>query len=390
MRTPTRHQALDGRVSYRVRFRRRGQESSRTFDTFHDAAAFCRDLEDIGPEASLQRRSRRQSRADADALTLDRVAERYFAHKATRVRSDRTVADYRRDYANWIQPLLGTRPVTDIDEADVQQLVDTMAQSLSPKSVTDRHAILFGIFKYAVAPSRRITTHNPCVGTDLPPRRKTPAKGLRPAEWQALEPALRQVDPDAADLALFLLSTGWRWSEATAVDAFDVEDDGHRVHVSMGRVVRRNAAGEHVIVEDAKSDAGIRRIEVDDTVAEMVRRRLGNRTGGLVFTTKTGRQWHYANFLNRCWKPAVAAANLTRKPTPHWLRHTHVVWMAVDGKTSLAELQRRIGHEHISTTLDVYGRMIDDVSPAALEGFAAMRDRSVGSTQSDAQQLAAP
>lgn len=385
IRKPELRRTKDGATTYRVRFRigtspRTGKplQTSETFDSFRDADAFCRDLDDTrDPVLALRRLRQRDDARAAAVVTLDVVAEQYFTHKATRVRSDRTVADYRRDYRNWIAPALGRSPISFIDEADVQRLVDSMSARLSPKSVADRHAILFGIFKYAVAPSRNLAAHNPCIGTDLPPRRKTQAKGLRPAEWQALEPALRAIDTDAADLALFLLSTGWRWSEATAVDAFDVEDDGIRVHVNMGRVVRRNAAGQHVIVEDAKSDAGLRRVELDHEVAGMVRERLGSRTSGLVFTTGRGHQWHYANFLNRCWKPAVAAANLTRNPTPHWLRHTHVVWMATDGNTSLAELQRRIGHESISTTLNVYGRMIEDVSPQALEGFAAMRNRGL-------------
>ena len=55
----------------------------------------------------------------------------------------------------------------------------------------------------------------------------------------------------------------------------------------------------------------------------MVNRRLQNVTGdGLVFTTSTGAQWRYSNFRDRAWTPAVKAANLTRKPSPHWLRHT--------------------------------------------------------------------
>jgi integrase len=105
----------------------------------------------------------------------------------------------------------------------------------------------------------------------------------------------------------------------------------------------------------------------------MVNRRLQNVTGdGLVFTTSTGAQWQYSNFRDRAWTPAVKAANLTRKPSPHWLRHTSVVWLAMSG-ASMPELQSRIGHESIQTTINVYGRMLTDVAPKALTNFAAMR-----------------
>lgn len=377
MPTPHPYTKSDGTKSFRVRFRAYGRNTSETFSTKPDALAFCRDVGQLGAEAAVKQR---EEQLAGESLTVDEIAERFFIWKAGRVRSDRTVADYRRDYARAIKPILGYRFAVTITETDVQRWVELLAavpikdakKPLSAKTISDRHALLHGIFSWAMSPSGdRVVPHNPCVTTDLPRRRKSPPKGLRPAEWQALEPALRQIDTDGADLALFLLSTGWRWSEAAAIDVFDVEDDGVRVHVNMGQVVRRNADGQHVIVDDGKSDAAIRRVELDAEAGAMVRRRIGAKTSGLVFTTKTGSQWHYSNFLNRIWKPAVTAANLTRQPTPHWLRHTHVFWMAPH--TSLPELQRRIGHESIKTTIDVYGKMFDDVSPEALSAFAAVR-----------------
>lgn len=386
---PHRYMFKDGRVTWKVRYRFDGLQCQETFGTQREAEAFCSDIRtrDVHYALRVLDAGRRHG---ADALTLDQLAAKFFTWKAgdPDVRSDRTVADYRRDYRNWISPTLGQVPADALDEAMIQEWVDAMVagtlgrKPASPKSIADRHMILHGIYSWALAPARRLVGHNPTTSTRLPKRRKTPAKGLRPAEWAALYPALAQIDPDAADLAEFMLATGWRVSEAGAVSAFEVEDlcscyggaCGCPLYVTMGRVIRRNAAGEHVIVEDAKSEAGNRRVRLDPDAAAMVRRRLEKvPDNGLVFTTRLGNQWHYSNFLNRYWNPAVKAAGLSRRPTPHWLRHTSVVWLEQTGQVSLPELQRRIGHEHIGTTIDVYGRMIDDVSPAALEAFAAMR-----------------
>jgi site-specific recombinase XerD len=382
MRTPQRWVASDGTVTWRVRFREgvspktgRPLQTSETFDDEREALRFAALIQRMRAREALRQIDLEYGRDQGP--TLDELAEEFFDWKATRVRSDRTVADYRRDYRNWIKPELGSRPAASITESDVQALVDRMeARKLKPKSVADRHAILHGVYKWASAPSRRLVPHNPCTETDLPKRRRTQPKGLRPAEWQALHSALKSIDADAADLAEFMLASGWRWSEAAAVDVVDVEDDGQTVHVYMGQVIRRDAAGRHVIVADAKADASMRRIRLDSSAAEMVRRRVGSRTAGLVFANRGGRQWHYANFLNRAWKPAVEAASLERRPSPHWLRHTAVAWMVLSGKVSLPELQRRIGHEHISTTIDVYGRLVDDVSAEALDAFEAMRHPS--------------
>lgn len=370
MATVRERMAKDGTVTYSVLFRHNGKQRSRTFATEKFADAFAANVDAHGPDVALA-----SLESAPSATTLDDLAARWFEWKADRVRSDRTVADYRRDYHKWISPDLGKRSATAITEVDVQEVVDSMAEHLAPKTVADKHAILHSIYDWALAPTRRLVDVNPCVGTELPKRRRGRVQGLRPAEWRALYAALRKINPDAADLTLFLVSTGWRWSEATALSAYDVEDHGDNLYVTMGRVVRRNAAGQHVIVDDAKSRAGLRRIALDAEPARMVRQRLARIHGDrLVFTNARGNQWHYGNFRNRAWNPAVEAAQLSRRPTVHWLRHTHVAWLVMSGQVGLAEIQRRIGHQHISTTIDVYGTMVDDVRPGALDAFAAIRD----------------
>ena len=388
MPKPVKYVAKDGRVTYRVRFRlggRDGRHLQETFHTHREAKAFCSDVETRDAEYALRVLHERDQ---TDTAALDDIAAEFFDWKTTRVRSDRTVADYRRDWANHIRPTFGHRKAGSVTESDVQGWVDSLHGKLSPKSIGDRHALLHAVYAYAAHPTRRLVDHNPCVGTDLPKKQKPSPKGLMPAEWVALERALRLIDADAADLAVGLLATGWRWSELTALDTHGVEDYGDVMFLNMTQVVRRTADGGSAVVTEGKGQASIRRVRIDPAAANMIRRRLvGKGPGDLVFTTGIsaqnglgGSQWHHHNFTARFWHPAVKAANLNRKPTPHWLRHTHVAWMAMAG-ASLPELQGRIGHASIKTTIDVYGRMLSDVSPEALTGFAAMRGGGQGAQQ---------
>jgi integrase len=157
-----------------------------------------------------------------------------------------------------------------------------------------------------------------------------------------------------------MASTGWRIGEATALMAMAIED-GPTMYVSMTHVNRK---GEGV-VPGGKSDAAERRIRMLPDCATMIRRRLANLSAptDYVFTNShspTG-LWEPSTFRNRWWKKSVAAAGLVdRKPTPHWLRHTHVMLCHAAGM-SLPEIQRRLGHADIKTTINVYGRMIDDM-----------------------------
>lgn len=387
MPEPKKWTGARGHTVWRVRFRMDGKQMQESFDTLKEAKAFCSDIESRDARYAL--RVLHETEAEG-TLTLDAIAAQFFDWKESRVRSDRTVADYRRDYANAIKPVLGSRKAGSVLEADVQRWVDGMVGQIAPKTIHDRHALLHQIYAWALHPSQHLADHNPAVGTTLPKKQRTPPKGLHPNEWAALHAAIAQIDADAADLAEFLLATGWRISEAAAVTAWDFEDYGKDgMFVSMAHVMRRNAAGQYVVVDEGKGDASLRRIRLDAEAAEMVRRRLEHvQDGGLVFTTKTGAQWHTDNFRSRIWKPAVKAANLSRKPTPHWLRHTAVFWSAMNG-ANLADLQARIGHASITTTIGVYGSMIADVSPDVLEKVAAMRHPQLPSGGTGPQGLPA-
>ena len=361
-----------GSTTWKVLFRHGGKQRSKTFLDQKSAKKWANLVEALGPDRALEELDGQL----ANTITLDELAEQYWAFVATRVRSKRTAVDDQRDYNNWIAEPLGWRPAAQINEQHIQQWVDTIRTELSPKTVAHRHALLHGIFKWASAPSRQLVPlgHNPCIGTDLPKKIKPQPKGLRPHEWQALWAALTQINPDAADLAEFLIASGWRWSEATALDTYNCEDDGEYIWVTMSQVARRDENGGTSIVQDAKSRAGFRRIQLDSQVSAMVRRRLQNTPrGGFVFTSPEGYVWNYSHYRNRYWAPAVELANLGRKPTIHWLRHTAVAYLVMSRQVALPEIQKRIGHESIQTTIDVYGTMIQDVSPEALDTAAQIR-----------------
>jgi integrase len=366
-----------GETTFQVLYRVDGKQRSTTFRAAprpHRPENFAADfkalVDILGPEKALATLAGQSS----GGLTVDELAERFFAWKEGDV-TPRTMADYRRDYANWIRPVLGDRVAESVDEMDVQQLVDSMRAKLEPKSVADRHMLLHSIYKFGSARTRRLVTHNPCTETQLPKRVAKPAKGVTLPEYHALAAAARAVDPDAADLVEFIAGTGWRFSEAIALTAGHVEDTERGTYATMSAVFRRDCQNRSVhTVDVAKSRAGLRRTRLPRRVAELVLRRVvGKAPEDLVFTNSAGRRWHQQNFLARLWPRIEAEAQLGRHVTPHALRHTHVAMLDRAG-VPLAEMQRRMGHESIQTTIDVYGGMIDDIDDAALERLDAMLD----------------
>ncbi len=356
-----------GKTTYKVLFRRGEKQASKTFQVRKAAERFVTRIDLDGVEAALEWLDA-QDQPRRAGTTLDQLADLWLTAREGDVRAGdltpRVLTGYRRDYARWVSPWLGQLPAESITELDVQQWIDkikVMPRS-SAKSVADRHAIAHGIFRWASDPRRGHLPagHNPCVGTELPTRSRKPPKGLRLPELQALTATARSTNPPAADLIDFIVGTGWRLGEVIALTAGQVEDDGTAVYVTMERVWRREVG----FVEDAKSDAGLRRLRVlGDAVGVLRRRLVGLGPADLVFTTGRGLPWDESGFRRDHFNKIAAAAGLVgdRRPTPHWLRHSHVFVCHAAGM-DLAQIQRRLGHKDIQMTINTYGRLIDGMT----------------------------
>lgn len=392
-----------GAVSWRVRYRSpEGTEKSETFYDEPAADEFAGLVHALGAARALAYIDKREAEGDGTkkALTVSDLWGQWRAWKGRtdkrgnpiEVRNPRTLIDYDRMWKSRIKPRFGHIPANLVSQVEVQQWIDSLTAEIEAKTIADYHGLVHSIYLWGIHPSRALVVNDPCLDTKLPTRQKKRPKGLRPNEWAILHQAAREVDQSAADLLLFMVSTGWRWSECAAVQAMSVdhwtdEDGRPRTFVTMGRVLRREG-NTFAFVDDAKSEAGERRIELVGPAADMVLRRIyGKPPTALVFTTKSGGQWRYEHFYRRYWRrPAVGddAPNRERileaakrlgldRPTitPHWLRHTHVGMLILAGEP-LTAIQKRLGHATIKTTSDVYGRMIEDASAVGLDRVAAM------------------
>lgn len=374
-----------GRQStWAVLYRHGRKQASKTFEAEAPALRFKRLVEDLGPDRAL---AVLNEETRPIGLTLDELAAQWLASKPGNV-TPNILRGYKRDYDNWVSPYLGHREADAVSEIDVQAWVDRLRTTVSPttkrplsaKSIADRHAILHQIYRWGSARTRALVHHNPCKETELPKRTKTTVKGLRLPELHALLEAGERVgDRDTADVIAFLAGTGFRISEAVALPAGAVEEvdvlgeDGQQmtaVYVTMHQVLRRGVG----ITQGGKSDASVgRRLRVIGPGADVLRRRIvGLGPTDLVFTFADGRPgvkrrgpWNVNSFRDLRWPKIVEAAGLKeRKPTPHWLRHTHVALCHAAGM-SLAEIQRRLGHEDIQMTINTYGRTIEDMDATA-------------------------
>jgi integrase len=283
----------------------------------------------------------------------------------------------RRGYARMAElsflRILGELPIDAIERTDVGRWVAwqekqpssrRLGQYVSAKTVKGYHALLSSVLKAAV--DAKLREDNPAYRMRLTAGTRRDAVFLSPDEFRTL---LHFIPDYYKPFVLFLAGTGLRWGEATALHWENVNLWSKTPTVRVVQAWKKSGGGGPIL-KHPKSAKARRTVSMHAALA----RALGEPGDGdsLVFPGRlsSNHLW-YGRFLTTTWNKAVEKAMdrdlcaslgltpLTRRPTPHDLRHTHASWLIAAGQP-LPYIQARLGHEKITTTVDVYGHLVPD------------------------------
>jgi integrase len=365
------------RVSWREGGGRSGPRQSRTFPTASAARQFAADVEAAGerlPLSPLDPNAADNPDAVLHVLSFDDWAARWLASR-TGI-TPRTRTDYKSGINKHLSPVFGRSNVLDprkINQAAISTWVnDLEASGMAPKTIRNIHGLMHnimqGLVEWEPEPLRKT---NPCARTRLPRRDAWTDEGeekvyLEQDEFNLIYDAAR---PDSKALLLFLVSTGCRWGEATALQVSDCQLTREPYTVTIRRAWQRTEDYRHKVAPP-KTRAGRRTIQIPGSLADLLADLCaGQPKQQWVFRAPKGiKPWRHDHFYPQRWKPALEAAQaegLTKSPRIHDLRHTHAAWLISAG-VPLPVIQARLGHESIRTTVDVYGALTQDVREAAV------------------------
>jgi len=290
----------------------------------------------------------------------------------------------------------GRHPATEfgdfdeIDADDVADWIDTQIEAgLAAKTIRDHHGLLSSIIKHGSL-RMKLRGDNPCQVSELPDLNYGTSevrqiRFFQPEEWSLFRSFLA---PDFWLLMDLDLATGMRWGEISALRVGDISFRGvgdtlqaniHIVRAWSRRApddtakIRGDEGEDHLWVLGPPKSKRPRWVVATGDVAHRLHAAVAGRAAPqYLFTTRDGCPWRYQHFHQRRWTPAkknAEKAGLTKKITPHMLRHTTVVWSLAEG-VPIERISEMIGHASLQITYDIYGGMINLQDPAMARAMA--------------------
>lgn len=300
---------------------------------------------------------------------------------------------------NHVLPQWSAWPLSKIDHMAVQSWISELCEKRSRATVVECHRLASGVLKSAVR--NRLIPFNPADEVRIPKRRKRDTDE-RIISRDELRATLLPAVPDYYRAVVATAAgAGLRWGEVAGLcrDVLDLDDGTLTVVRTVVEV-----SGHTSFKPFPKSSAGRRTVPLPAWLIEIIRehlRQFPSDGHGAVFTNMAGNPLRRTLFRSRVWKPALVRAGLLGRVVAigereylgswtdvagqkqvaefgthgealrevarcaagglnfHDLRHSYATWLVDDG-VPVNMVQRVMGHERSSTTLDLYTRRTDN------------------------------
>ncbi|MBB5154027.1 site-specific integrase [Saccharopolyspora phatthalungensis] len=366
-----------------------GKQRAKTFRTKREASAFLAQIETQKTQGSYVS-------PHAGRLLFGDHAQRWMRTWNTEITTAARDGSVMR---NHVLPQWAAWQLSKIDHMAVQEWITQLCEKHSRALVVECYRLTSGVLKSAVR--NRLIPFNPAEEVRIPRKRKrdTDERIISRADVRSrLLPAVPQFYRAVVATAA---GAGLRWGEVAGLcsDALDLDNGTLRVIRTVVEV------GGHTSFKPfPKSSAGRRTVPLPSWLVEIIRehvRAWPPSEQGPVFTNTVGKPLRRTLFRSRVWKPALVRAGLLGEITQtssgawvgswtgehgdpvsaefityaavvkevarhaqgglkfHDLRHSYATWLVDDG-VPVNMVQRVMGHERSSTTLDLYTRRTDN------------------------------
>lgn len=275
-----------------------------------------------------------------------------------------------------LQSNLAKLQLRDIRSVHLKALLSDLSEKSSQSMLRNIYAVLSHLFK--AAEESGLISANPLDKVPRPKQSKTEVRFLSDDEFHKLLDSLG--NSAFVPVIRFISNTGLRRGEALGLSWSNV--DFERKFISI--TASLDSSGRRGL---PKSQRSFRTLDLNSEALEILKNvkraqletkmRLGSLYKGnpwnLVFTTQSGLPISPRNLL-RAIQSAASHSGLNDNPNilpigVHTLRH-YVATRLLNNGVAIHVVSRILGHESITTTVDIYGHLDNQVRKQALDSLS--------------------
>ena len=279
-------------------------------------------------------------------------------------------------FKSQILPQIGMYRVDKLKLASCQKMVNVWAKN-SPASFKQLLGYASNVIDFAKR--LELADRNPFKDVIRPRQRviRKERNYFEPIELKRFLTIAEKVGLKNYAVLRTLAYSGMRIGELIALTWDDVDFSNNTISIS--KTVARGV-GNKSIIQSPKTSASKRLLVMDHETMKILKRWQVKQASYLLkrgINAMSSNQLVFSNtkneFLARCtvyaWVKKICAIDASLpKITPHGFRHTHATLLLSAG-ASVKEVQYRLGHEKVQTTLDVYTHLTKQDQKATINKF---------------------
>ncbi|MDA2519781.1 tyrosine-type recombinase/integrase [Bacillus cereus] len=289
----------------------------------------------------------------------------------------------------------GQLPIQKITKKDYQDVIDKLATQFSTNYVSSIHTSTNMVFEYAI--TNNLIKEAPTKGIKLPKKKKTVSdlendnsineKFLEKEELEEFLTVTKNEGLESDLLAFTMLAyTGLRIGELVALKWSDIDFNEHTLRVIKTYYNPTNNKLKYTLLTP-KTEGSIRTITIDPLLVAMLTQHKQQqekiikdnkpfyKDNDFIFSTNEGYPKTIKHLSIRMQR-LLKKTSIQKQVTPHSFRHTHTS-LLIEANVHIKEIQERLGHSDINTTMDIYAHMTKNIKKEASNKFSnLMKDLS--------------
>ncbi|TYR78433.1 site-specific integrase [Priestia megaterium] len=288
----------------------------------------------------------------------------------------------------------GQTPIQKITKKSYQDVIDRLSTQFSTNYVSSIHTSANMVFEYAH--SLNLIKEIPTKGIKLPKKKKTVSdlendsineKFLEKEELEEFLTVAKNEGLEGDLLAFTMLAyTGLRIGEMVALKWSDIDFNEHTLRVIKTYYNPTNNKLKYTLLTP-KTEGSIRTITIDPLLVDLLQLHKHEQNkvkednkpfyndNDFIFATNEGYPKTIKHLSIRMQR-LLKKTSIQKQVTPHSFRHTHTS-LLIEANVHIKEIQERLGHSDINTTMDIYAHMTKNIKKEASTKFGnLMKDLS--------------